>query len=76
MSAALFMWRFCAKHRTASRATPGLYYVVEAGSEVNGITPASCMLATSTETTLNIPNKGTKGFYKIRVSVTPVVVQE
>jgi len=68
------MWRFCAKHRTASRATPGLYYVVEAGSEVNGITPASCTLAMADSTKLTIPNKGTKGFYKISVSVTPVVV--
>lgn len=70
------MWRFCAKHRTASRATPGLYYVVEAGTEPDGTVPASCKLSTSAETTLPVPNKGTKGFYKIRVSVTPVVVQE
>lgn len=55
---------------------PGLYYVVEAGTELNGIEPASCTLATSTETKLTVPNKGTKGFYKIRVSVTPVQVQE
>lgn len=56
--------------------TPGLYYVVEAGSEVDGITPASCTLATGSTLDLTLPNKGTKGFYKIRVSVTPVQVQE
>ncbi len=55
---------------------PGLYYVVEAGTELNGIEPASCTLATSESTTLPVPNKGAKGFYKIRVSVTPVQVQE
>jgi hypothetical protein len=54
--------------------TPGLYYVVEAGSEVDAITPASCTLATSESTKLTIPNKGTSGFYKISVSVTPVAV--
>ena len=53
---------------------PGLYYVVEAGSEVDAITPASCKLATSESTKLTIPNKGTSGFYKISVSVTPVAV--
>ena len=52
--------------------TPGLYYVVEAGSEVDAITPASCTLATTESTKLTIPNKGTSGFYKISVSVTPV----
>ncbi len=53
---------------------PGLYYVVEAGSELNGIAPASCTLATSAETTLPVPNMGTSGFYKISVSVTEVSV--
>ena len=54
---------------------PGLYYVVEAGTEPDGIAPASCTLATSESTALPVPNKGAKGFYKIRVSVTPVDVQ-
>ena len=54
---------------------PGLYYVVEAGSELDGIEPASCTLATSESTALPVPNKGAKGFYKIRVSVTPVDVE-
>ena len=57
-------------------ATPGLYYVVEAGTEIGGIAPASCTLATDSKLELNIPNKGTKGFYKLRVSVTPVTVQQ
>ena len=54
--------------------TPGLYYVVEAGSELNAIAPESCTLATGETTNLPVPNKGTKGFYKISVSVTPVAV--
>ena len=54
--------------------TPGLYYVVEAGSSIDGITPASCTLATGTSLKLKIPNKGTSGFYRIGVSVTPVQV--
>ena len=54
--------------------TPGLYYVVEAGTEVDGIAPASCTLATGSTLDLTLPNKGTKGFYKLRVSVTPVTV--
>ncbi len=55
--------------------TPGLYYVVEAGTELEGIAPESCTLATGTSLNLTIPNKGTKGFYKLRVSVTPVAVE-
>ncbi len=53
----------------------GLYYVVEAGTEVDGIAPASCTLATGDTLDLTLPNKGEKGFYKLRVSVTPVAVQ-
>ena len=56
--------------------TPGLYYVVEAGSSLDGIAPESCTLATGTSLKLKIPNKGTSGFYRIGVSVTPVDVQE
>ena len=56
--------------------TPGLYYVVEAGSSIDGIAPESCTLATGTSLKLKIPNKGTSGFYRIGVSVTPVDVQE
>ena len=52
--------------------TPGLYYVVEAGTSIGGIVPVDCVLATGTTTKLTIPNKGTSGFYKIKVSVTPV----
>lgn len=54
--------------------TPGLYYVVEAGSDVDGIVPASCTLATGTSLELTIPNKGEKGFYQLRVSTVPVTV--
>ena len=54
--------------------TPGLYYVVEAGSSVDGIAPESCTLATGASLKLKIPNKGTSGFYRIGVSVTPVEV--
>ena len=54
--------------------TPGLYYVVEAGSSLEGIAPESCTLATGTSLKLKIPNKGTSGFYRIGVSVTPVEV--
>jgi len=52
----------------------GLYYVVEAGTDVDGIAPASCTLATGSTLDLTLPNKGTSGFYKLRVSVTPVAV--
>ena len=57
---------------TEVTTTPGLYYVVEAGSELDGIAPASCTLATGNTLVLPIPNKGTCGFYRLRVSVTPV----
>ena len=56
--------------------TPGLYYVVEAGSSVDGIAPESCTLATGDSLKLKIPNKGTSGFYRISVSVTPVAVPQ
>ena len=54
--------------------TPGLYYLVEAGSDVDGIVPASCTLATGASLELTIPNKGEKGFYQLRVSTVPVTV--
>ena len=46
------------------------------GPELDGIDPASCTLATGSTLDLTLPNKGEKGFYKIRVSVTPVDVPE
>lgn len=55
--------------------TPGLYYVVEAGAEVDAIAPESCRLASGSSLDLTLPNKGAKGFYRLRVSVTPVAVE-
>ena len=48
--------------------------MVEAGSDVDDIAPASCTPATGSTLDLTLPNKGEKGFYKLRVSVTPVAV--
>ena len=54
--------------------TRGFYYVVEAGSDVDGISAVSCTPATGDTLDLTIPNMGEKGFYKLSVSVTPVAV--
>ncbi len=55
--------------------TAGLYYVVEAGAEVNAIAPESCTLASGSSLDLTLPNKGAKGFYRLRVSASPVAVE-
>ena len=52
--------------------TPGLYYVVESRTSLTGEATSTSKLATGATTTLNFPNKGTTGFYKVLVSPTPV----
>lgn len=54
---------------------PGLYYIVEAGSELDGVNAVSCTLANGVALELEIPNMGTSGFYRLKVSVTPVDVE-
>lgn len=51
-------------------ATPGCYYTVKSGTEPGSLTAGDTVLATGTTVTLQIPNKGEAGFYKIEVKPT------
>lgn len=53
-------------------ATPGLYYVVDAGSQVTDLAPAVCELAESEKITLTLPKQDASGFYQLHVEITPV----